>query len=382
MEAVIYLGETMMANSPIFPQLRRFFGSLKRGDSVTIDEQASRPTHETGSSIMNQHVNRSALLTSSAIATAAVAAASEQARAGGRSAARVSGELERLIEAKDAAYAAFNAALTVAWEADERYFVKNRKELFVDLSVGGAQSFHPDFERDYFHHDVRNDVIKRYEEHTRKLAGLEKINPAMAADAKDALNSALIKDLRTFRQVLRGEIAKRKAAGQWQAQQAVRTASQADLDTFTDICAYRCQNDAELARKSSVISYWTGPKFGEMQSEDLQVLLASMIPAGPEVGQGAAVESPFTALSREYDAAYEEWLVELARDVDREKEQALDDAFDALRTQVFDYVPTSVQEMAEKAEFLSTRWDQAEGLNPERTKQLFVGFGAAHIQQR
>lgn len=62
----------MMANSPSFPQLRRLFASLKRRDSVTIDEQATPPTIEAGSSIMNQQVSRRAALA----ATTAIAAVS------------------------------------------------------------------------------------------------------------------------------------------------------------------------------------------------------------------------------------------------------------------------------------------------------------------
>lgn len=192
-------------------------------------------------------------------------------------AAEISPELERLIAAKRRSEVAFDDALSAYYEVEPAYFKAHRKELFVDLSIGGAQSFHPDFDRDFFHHHVRNDIIKRYEDHVRKLTGLEKIHPVLAKEAADALNSALIKDLRTFRQVLRDEIGRRKAFGLWQAEEAKEEASRADLDAFTDLCAYRCTNFAELARKAEVVAHYTGPRFAEIRPEDLKVLLASMM---------------------------------------------------------------------------------------------------------
>ncbi|TPL75124.1 hypothetical protein [Mesorhizobium sp. B2-3-15] len=54
---------------PGFPQLRRFFGSFHRRDSVTIAVHAAPPpTIEAGKSIMNQLVNRRSLVASTAIA--------------------------------------------------------------------------------------------------------------------------------------------------------------------------------------------------------------------------------------------------------------------------------------------------------------------------
>ncbi|MER8628536.1 hypothetical protein NKH55_02000 [Mesorhizobium opportunistum] len=238
-------------------------------------------------SFMNQHVDRRALLTSSAIASAAMAAASQEARAGGTSAFSVSPELEALIEAKRAAYAAFNEVLDSNYEIEEAYFGQHKKELFVDLSIGGAQSFHPDFERDFLHQDVRADIVRRYDEQRRKLAVIEKLDSAVAAQAMAALRAGQAKDLRTFRQVLRDEIGRRKAFGLWQAKEAEDEASTADLDTFTALCAYRCINFAELTRKAEVIAHYTGPKFTEIQADDFNVFLGSMMADTSEEG-GAA----------------------------------------------------------------------------------------------
>ncbi|TGR84251.1 hypothetical protein EN866_33445 [Mesorhizobium sp. M2D.F.Ca.ET.223.01.1.1] len=216
-----------------------------------------------------------------AVATAALAATVKPAPA-----SEVSPELERLITAKRVAYAAFDGALERYYETEQAYFASHRKELFVDLSIGGAQSFHPDFDRDLHHHDVRNDIIKRYEDHIRKLTGLEKVHPVLAKEAADALNSALIKDLRTFRQVLRDEIGRRKAFGLWQAEKDKDAASTADLDAFTAICAYRCTTFADIERKAEVLAHYTGPRFSEIQAEDFQVLLASMLSV--DVAEGGA----------------------------------------------------------------------------------------------
>ncbi|TIN20171.1 MAG: hypothetical protein E5Y51_03755 [Mesorhizobium sp.] len=211
-------------------------------------------------------------LLAGAAATAAMAATVKPAPA-----SEISPELERLIAAKRKTEVAYDEALEANYKIETAYFKAHRKELFVDLSIGGAQSFHPDFDRDYFHHDVRNEIIKRYEDHIRKLTGLEKIHPVLAKEAADALYSALIKDLRTFRQVLRDEIGRRKAFGYWQTETATSEASQADLDALTALCAYRCANFAELARKAEVVAHYTGPRFAEIRPEDLKVLLASMM---------------------------------------------------------------------------------------------------------
>jgi hypothetical protein len=67
----LYQGETMMTISLGFPHLRRLLGSLRRHDSVTIDEQPTLPSLEAGRSIMDQHVSRRALVsTTAALASA------------------------------------------------------------------------------------------------------------------------------------------------------------------------------------------------------------------------------------------------------------------------------------------------------------------------
>ncbi|BCG91439.1 hypothetical protein MesoLj131a_03030 [Mesorhizobium sp. 131-2-1] len=238
---------------------------------------------------MNQHVDRRALLASSTAAAAAVAAvvtATQDARAKDTS---VSPELERLIAAKGKAYSDFDCALAKTSEFEEAYFAKNKKELVVDLSIGGAQSFNVSAHFAHFdvfdhYRDVRADIIRRYEEQHRKLAAIAKIAPATAAEATAALRKAEANDTRVLRQVLRDEVDRRKAFGLWQVEEAQEAASQADLDTFTAICAYRCRTFADITRKAEVLAHYTGQMFAEIQAEDFQVLLASMMPADEEGG--------------------------------------------------------------------------------------------------
>lgn len=86
------------------------------------------------------------------------------------------------------------------------------------------------------------------------------------------------------------------------------------------------------------------------------------------------------SLCEAYDAAYAAWLAELDRDIDPAKEDELDAVFSAARDRIFEYRPTSIEELADKAAFLSTRWDQAEGMNRNRIRQLFVSLGAPSIE--
>jgi hypothetical protein len=97
---------------------------------------------------------------------------------------------------------------------------------------------------------------------------------------------------------------------------------------------------------------------------------AYMVQRVHQAHNGAA----FAELCQAYDVAIIEWRNELERDVDQAKEQKLEAAFDALRGQIFDYRPASMADVAEKAMFLSTRWNDAEGLNPNRIQQMFVSL--------
>lgn len=87
----------------------------------------------------------------------------------------------------------------------------------------------------------------------------------------------------------------------------------------------------------------------------------------------------FAEMCQAYDVALHDWRNELDRDADPAKEQELDAAFDALRGQIFDYRPASMAEVTEKAAFLSTRWNDAEGLTPNRIAQLFASLGAPEM---
>ncbi|RWM76493.1 MAG: hypothetical protein EOR81_22850 [Mesorhizobium sp.] len=83
-----------------------------------------------------------------------------------------------------------------------------------------------------------------------------------------------------------------------------------------------------------------------------------------------------TSLCEAYDAAYAAWTAELDRDIDPAKEDELDTVFSAARDRIFEFRPASIEELADKAAFLSTRWDQAEGMNRNRIRQLFISLGA------
>jgi hypothetical protein len=229
-----------------------------------------KTTHNTAAAEIPA-VSRRGVLCGLAAATALAATAKPAPTA------ETSPELERLIAAKRKADTHFNDVLTEVAKIEDAYFDAHKKELFVDLSIGGAQSFHVN---GFFHpisdyQSVRADIIKRYEDQHRKLASIAKIAPSVAAEAADALHKAETRDMRTLRQVIRDEIERRKAFGFWQAKEAEDEASQADLDAFTAICAFRCTTVADFARKAEIIAHET--RATEIQSGDFQILLASMM---------------------------------------------------------------------------------------------------------
>lgn len=110
--------ETMMTISPGFPQLRRLFGSFNRRDSATINEQARPVTIEVGSSIMNQHVNRRHLVTSTAALTASICGGSVVGVLAGEEPVGDLGVAEQLLQLaaqfRDAAKA-IDPTITGAW---------------------------------------------------------------------------------------------------------------------------------------------------------------------------------------------------------------------------------------------------------------------------
>lgn len=232
------------------------------------------------------NVNRRRLLnlTGAGLALAATAMATKPSAA-----AATSAELEGLIAAKHKAVDDFEDALTATSKLEEAYFQVAQKELFVPLSIGGAQSFnvqsffaHFDIAEHY--QDVRKDIGRRYQEQHHKLAALTKVAPTTAVEAATALQKAEAHDLRTLRQVLREEVSRRKAAGLWQAKEIEEAASDADMDAFTAICAYRCTTLADVARKAEALAHFLRGSCCEIQDEDLRVLLSSMMPADDEGG--------------------------------------------------------------------------------------------------
>ncbi|WP_164757791.1 hypothetical protein [Mesorhizobium sp. M7D.F.Ca.US.004.01.2.1] len=268
----------MMTNSRGFPQLRRLFGSLQRHDSVTIGERATPPTIEAGTSIMNQHVNRRAILSSSAIATAAIAVASQEARAGDASAPSVSRELQGLIEAKHAAYARFISAIDVATDLEEAYLPKTA-ELYVPLSIGGGQSRSLRYsELESVEANLSDDIKRRYAEQQQKLAALAKVAPDLSKQSTAALRKAEQADLRTLKRLIKEERARRSAVGLEQAINERNEASDAERYALNAVCAYRCTTMEEHRVKAEFLKEFATGKYGDLQTEDIDALLWSFLP--------------------------------------------------------------------------------------------------------
>jgi len=226
--------------------------------------------------IMNQHVDRRALLTSSAIATAAIASASQEARAGGD--LGVSRELEGLIAAKHAAYARFITAIDLATDLEGAYLPKNA-ELFVPLSIGGGQSRTLRYgDLDDVEADLREEIRRRYAEQRPKLAALAKVAPDLGYQATAALRKAEQTDLRTLKRLIKEERARRSAVGLEQAIKERDDASDAERYALNAVCAYRCVNMEEHRVKAEFLKDFATGKYGDLQPEDLDALLWSSLP--------------------------------------------------------------------------------------------------------
>ncbi|TPL49295.1 hypothetical protein FJ937_17410 [Mesorhizobium sp. B2-4-4] len=227
---------------------------------------------------MNQHVDRRALLASSAIATAAMAVASQEARAGGAPGPSMSRELEGLIEAKHAAYARFIAALDVAEELEDAYLPKTA-ELYVPLSIGGGQSRtlrYGDLEE--VEADLRVEVKRRYAEQRQKLVALAKVAPDLGKQSTAALRKAEQADLRTLKRLIKDERARRSAVGLEQAINERNEASDAERYALNAVCAYRCTTMEEHRVKAEFLLEFATGKFGDLQPEDVDALLWSFLP--------------------------------------------------------------------------------------------------------
>ncbi|RWN47386.1 MAG: hypothetical protein EOS03_13660 [Mesorhizobium sp.] len=227
---------------------------------------------------MNQHVNRRAILSSSAIATAAIAVADQDARAGDASASCVSRELKGLIEAKHAAYARFIAAIDVATDLEEAHLPKSA-ELFVPLSIGGGQSRSLRYsELESIEADLSDDIKRRYAEQQQKLAALAKVAPDLGKQSSAALRKAEQADLRTLKRLIKEERARRSAVGLEQAINERNESCDAERSAINAVCAYRCTSMEEHRIKAEFLKDFATGKYGDLQSEDVDALLWSFLP--------------------------------------------------------------------------------------------------------
>ncbi|ADV12917.1 hypothetical protein Mesci_3800 [Mesorhizobium ciceri biovar biserrulae WSM1271] len=229
---------------------------------------------------MNQHVNRRAILSSSAIATAAIAVAGQEARAraGDASTPSVSRELEGLIEAKHAAYARFIAAIDVATDLEEAHLPKTA-ELFVPLSIGGGQSRSLRYsELESIEADLSDDIKRRYAEQQQKLAALAKVAPDLGKQSSAALRKAEQADLRTLKKLIKEERARRSDVGLEQAINERNEASDAERYALNAVCTYRCTTMEEHRVRAKFLMEFATGKYGDLQTEDIDALLWSFLP--------------------------------------------------------------------------------------------------------
>lgn len=241
-----------------------------RAENIPVTETSVQET------IMNQHVDRRALLTSSAIATAAIASASQEARAGGDPG--VSRELEGLIAAKHAAYARFIAAIDLVTDLESAHLSKSA-ELFVPLSIGGGQSRTLRYgDLDDVEADLREEIKRRYAEQRPKLAALAKVAPDLGDQATAVLRKAEQTDLRTLKRLIKEERARRSAVGLEQAIKERDEASDAERYALNAVCAYRCANMEEHRVKAEFLKDFATGKYGDLQPEDVDALLWSFLP--------------------------------------------------------------------------------------------------------
>jgi hypothetical protein len=209
---------------------------------------------------------RTALAVTTAGITAALSGTSDAAPAS---------PIHNLIEAHREAERVFEAAVDVLAEYENSK--EDRRELFVPLSIGGAQSTHAGLWLGEAQQTLREDIGRRYREAVSGATkALEKINPKQARAAVAALRKAHAHDLRAMRRVIGEESQRRQANGFAQAHEAYNASSDAEQDALLAVLGCACASLSEQAIKADYLTAYYERAGIQPEWEHMEALLSSM----------------------------------------------------------------------------------------------------------
>lgn len=180
-----------------------------------------------------------------------------------------------LIEAHRKAERVLEAAVDVLADYETRK--EDRRELFVPLSIGGAQSAHADMWLGDAQQTLREDIGRRYREAIHGATkALEKVSPEQSHAAVAALRKAHARDLRAMRRAIDEEWQRRQANGFAQAHEAYNANSDAEQDALLAVLGCACASLSEQAIKADYLTAYYERAGIQPEWEHMEALLSSM----------------------------------------------------------------------------------------------------------
>jgi hypothetical protein len=205
----------------------------------------------------------------------AVTAAGITAALAGTVDAAPASPIHDLIEAHREAERVFEAAVDVLAEYEARK--EDRRELFVPLSIGGAQSAHAGMWLREAQESLREDIGRRYREAINGATrALEKVSPEQSRAAVAALRKAHAHDLRAMRRAIDDEWQRRQANGFAQAYEAYDASNDAERSALLAILGCACASLSEQAIKADYLTAYYERAGIQPEWEHMEALLSSM----------------------------------------------------------------------------------------------------------
>lgn len=199
---------------------------------------------------------------------------------GANSAIVTAPSLESLIETHQLAAAAYEAAMEVEDEIETAYKAGTSYEMVFPLSIGEGRSLYlRSGDLDKAFDDCRGGIIRAYDGHIQKLAGLRRAAPDLAKTAIAKLKTSQAADIRFLKKLVANERARRDACGLNKAVNDRATASNFEDKALTAICSYRCATIEQCQAKAAYLLTVVNRQLCELPQEDVIALLQSFAPA-------------------------------------------------------------------------------------------------------
>jgi len=186
-------------------------------------------------------------------------------------------DLATLVEAHKTSLAQLDEAIEREGELRDAYFSANKREHLAPLTFGGGFSLYVSEDMDGAFSSCEQRIRQEYVDQLRKLTTLDRVDAALAEQAREALHSKLAEDIGALEKLVSEEKARQVEFGWSAAVAELKRATDAESETLLAMLAFPCINLDQCREKAAYLMTVAEWQYCYCEPDQFAALLGSFM---------------------------------------------------------------------------------------------------------